>query len=83
MQKSQASHEESMSKFLSSNEQLMTAKSWTSHKKVMNKPVFCRISHFSVYLIFSHKKLKEEDGVSGAWQMRAGDRLFLRVSEAS
>ena len=39
-----------------------------------------RISHFSVYLIFSHKKFEEDDGVSGAWQMRASNRLFLRVS---
>jgi len=47
-------------------------------------PVFCRTSHFSVYLIFSLKKMsKEDDGVLGAWHMRAGDRLFLRVSEAS
>ena len=46
-------------------------------------PVFCRISHLAVYLVFSLKKSKEDDGVLGAWHVRAGDRLFLRVSEAS
>ena len=39
-----------------------------------------RINHFSVYLIFSHKKFKEDDGVSGAWRTRASNRLSLRVS---
>ena len=39
-----------------------------------------RINNFSVYLIFSHKKFKEDDGVSGAWRTRAGNRLSLRVS---
>ena len=42
-----------------------------------------RINYFLVYLIFSHKKFKEDDEVSGAWQTRACNRFFLRVSKTS